>query len=115
VVNKALGFRGPGVSFKLLREKELAAMATLGKAGLYDKNLSDKPVRSPQPVDVQEQVGGEGVPQSVIARMVGDASLALGLVERPLETSFVQMVTISGPDRFATPTATLQAAPLGLA
>ena len=51
----------------------------------------------------------------MIARMVGDASLALGLVERPLETSFVQMVTISGPGRFATPTATLQAAPLGLA
>jgi hypothetical protein len=44
--NKALGFSGPGVSFKVLREKELAALATLGKADLYDKELSDKPVRA---------------------------------------------------------------------
>src|SRR6185312_3846764 len=47
----------------------------------------------------QEQVGGEGVPQSVSARMLGDACLVLGLVERPLKISFVQMVpaTLSRP------------------
>jgi hypothetical protein len=57
-------------------------------------------------------MGGEGVLQSVTACMLGDACLVLGLVEGPLEISFMQMVSPAISP--GTPNAALQAvAPLG--
>jgi len=64
-----------------------------------DALVTQQLLHGPDVIAVQEQVGGEGVPQSVTACMLGDACLVLGLVEGPLEISFMQMVpaTLSRP------------------